>query len=270
MDDDPTAAHRERAREWGRSVLASDPWPEYARRTTLLLVDPPFLEGGLVAEEERLSGWLVVDATDVRTLPEALRGALLRDGNARLAVLDGRVTVFVAEALARLLEGTARRSLEVRWSVAHADPLHDPLRRFGDMAGMAERFSPEAIERIARPLFLQAVDGLTAIASGGAASVLVAGETEGALCRLCCVLDEGSHPPIDWLGAVARGTALGRPIQPWLTDLRLATARDEAALRRVAVGAETVRRVVSEALKLRFAAPDWLMAPETYVFRPPR
>jgi len=270
MTDDPTAAQRDRAREWGSSVLASDPWPDYARRATLLLVDPPVLAGGLIAEDERLSGWLVVDATDVRTLPESLRGPLLRDGNARLPVLEGRVTIFVAEALARLLDGTARRSLEVRWSVAHAEPLHDPLRRFGDMANMAERFSPEAIERIARPLFLQSVDGLTAIASGGATSLLVAGETEGALCRLCCVIDEGSHPPIDWLAAVARETEIGRAIQRWLNDLRSASARDDAALRRVSSGADSVRRVVADALKLRFGAADWLTSPDTYIFRPPR
>ena len=278
MDGDPSAALRERAREWGRSRLQAPPWADRDDRLTLLLVDPPAVSWATADPTAGL--WLVIASADARTLPAPDRERLIRDGSLheRLAAGDGAPTVqftaFTTERLQGVLEGAGRRSLEVRWSVGHAEPLHDPLRRHPELAAAAARLREDAWERIARLLYLEAYAGLSTLRRFAAEqlgdAVVPGGEAAGAVARLACVLEEGIHPPPRWLLPAAAQTALGRRVGSWLDDLPRALGGDTAAARRVADGCEPVLRAVEEALRLRVGGAEWLHRPEAWVLRPPR
>jgi hypothetical protein len=161
------------------------------------------------------------------------------------------------------LEGTGRRSLETRWSVRHAEPLDDPLRRQEHLAAMAARLPLGALEGIVRPLYVRArssLDALEPLAFAGAQeAVVAAGEAAGALARLACVLEDGIHPPSEWLIPASAETELGGRIASWLDDLPLALGGDAAAARRVAAGCQAVSRAAEAALRPRFGDARWLL-----------
>lgn len=274
-----TDALRERAREQGRSILSVAPWAEIEHRLTLLLVEPPAVPWAGAAAGAAL--WLITDGAAARTLPDGQREPLLRDGvllpqahatggAEGAAAID--LTAFTLERIEGALEGVGRRSLELRWSVRRAEPLHDPLRRHDQLAAAAARIPDDALERIVRPLYLQAHESLRTLEAVLAAgryddATVAAGEAAGALTRIACVLEEGIHPPARWLLPAARETGLGGRIAPWLDDLPAAAGGDEAAVRRVRDGCDAVLRAVTAALHPRFGGADWLLSPDASALR---
>ena len=270
MNDERTAALRERAREWGGARLESPPWDDLAGRLALLLVDPPLDRWASAGDAATL--WLLLSAADARTLSAKQREPLLRDGRMHeRASADGApsivsidLIVFTVERLEETLDGVGRRSLEARWSVRHAASLEDPLRRHEPLAAAAARLPDDAPARIVRPLYAQARAALDALDRMARArmgeAVIAAGEAAGALSRLACVLEEGAHPPSQWLGPAARETELGRRIASWLDDLPRALGGDEAAARRVADGCEAVGATAEAALRPRFGTEGWFLA----------
>ena len=266
-DEGAAAAPGESARAWARSLLDAAPWTELTERLSLLLTAPPAVQWADGDESVPRAAWLIVDAATLRALPPELREPLLSDGNSVRRAPDGELTVFTLDALSRLLDATTRRSLELRWNVRHAEPLHDPLRRQEELSAAAARLPDDAYERIVRPLYLQAVASLLALARP---DVVVAGEAAAALARLACVLEDGIHPPPQWLMAAVAETELGARITSWLHDLPRALGGDEVAGRRVVSGGEAVRRAVDAVLRPHFGTARWFKAPEAYALRQPR
>jgi hypothetical protein len=130
----------------------------------------------------------------------------------------------------------------------------------------------DGLERVVRPLFVQGAVALSALASSpitapGATTVLLAGEAASALTRLACVLEEGSHPPPDWLVPAARETQLGRRMAAWLDDLGAAAAGDARAARWVRESGSGVLREAASALHAEFGGRDWLRDPEAHSLR---
>jgi len=95
-------------------------------------------------------------------------------------------------------------------------------------------------------------------------------EAAAPLARLACVLEEGTHPPTEWLLPAARETRLGKRIAPWLDDVVPAVAGDARAARWTRESGAGVLREVATVLRTEFAASDWLRDPETYALRPSR
>ncbi|MYI82322.1 MAG: hypothetical protein F4056_03100 [Chloroflexi bacterium] len=239
-----------------RGLLEAPPWNDRPYVLTLLAVEPP---EGAPAGPHRL--WLVVDAADVRDLDADWREPLLRHRLRRVGDEAIETTVATTDGVEALLDGVSRRSLEVRWEFCHAAALHDPSGRAERLAAAARRLPGGALERLVRPLYLQAVRALEALerahaASTEASEAIAGGEAASALTRLACILEEGAHPTTDWLDAAARQTGLGRRIAPWL-DTRSPTT-SEAVLAEVAL-----------ALRSYFADREWLREPESYALRPP-
>ena len=280
IDGDPaerTAALRDGARDWGRSHLEAPPWVELQGRLTLLLVDPPAVRWATAELHATL--WIVAEASEARALPDAMRDALMRDGSTHEQARGGEaltvdLTVFTLERLEGVLSGAGHRSLETRWSVRHAEPVHDPLRRHERLSTAAQLLPDEAPRRIARTLYLDAHASLTELSritpERPGAAIIAAGEAAGAVARLACSLDEGIHPPTAWLLPAARETQLGRRVASWLDDLPRALGGDDAATRRVADGCEPVLAVVRETVRLRVGAGDWLWSPRASALRAPR
>ncbi len=266
MIDGAATAPRERARAWARSLLDAPPWTELTERLSLLLTAPPAVQWA-EDDESPPAAWLIVDAATLRSSPAELREPLLSDGSFVRRAPDGELTVFTQDTLSRLLDATTRRSLELRWSVRHAEPLHDPLRRQEELSAAAVRLPDDAQERIVRPLYLQAAASLMALVRP---DVAVAGEAAAALARIACVMEGGIHPPPQWLMAAAAETELGARIASWLDDLPRALGGDEVAGRRVVAGGEAVRRALDAALRPHFGAERWFTAPEAYALRQPR
>jgi hypothetical protein len=124
-------------------------------------------------------------------------------------------------------------------------------------------------------LFLQAAGALTALASAPRAeretgALILAGEAAGALTRLACVLEEGSHPPSDLLAGAARETRLGRRIGSWLDDAAPSVSGDERAARWIRDSSTGVLREVAGALHAGFGNQEWLRDPSAFTLRPPR
>lgn len=242
-----------------RALIEAPPWNDRRYALTLLAVEAP---EGAPAGPLRL--WLVVDAADVRDLDEDWRDPLLRHRLRR--VRDGEIetTVVTGDGLEALLDGVSRRALEVRWELRHAHVLHDPSGRAEGLAAAARRIREDTLERLVRPLYLQAGRALEALSRAHGASpapderslALAGGEAASALTRLACILEEGAHPTADWLDAAARETALGRRIAPWLDG------RSPAVVDAVLGEAE-------RALRGYFADREWLREPEIYALRPP-
>jgi hypothetical protein len=270
---------REQASEAGRHLLASPAWEPVAGRTLLLLVHPPSVEW--VDPYGAPALWAILDTPEARALPSEFRAPLLRDASA-LARLPGEagrppmhLAVFTSEGIGRLLEGVTRRSLETRWSVRHAQPLHDPLHRFEMLIGAAARLPADSLERIVRPLYVQAAQSLDALAGAPLAeraetALLLVGEAAGAVCRIACVLEEGSHPPTEWLAPAARATRLGGRIASWLDDLPAAVGGDARAARWIRDSGQGVLREVVALLRVEFAGRDWLDDPLGQAVRPGR
>jgi hypothetical protein len=276
---DAVASLREQVAEAASALLATPAWEPVAPRTLLLLVRPPVAAWADTSGAPTL--WAILDASEARALPADLRSPLVRDGAAlsRLPSDAGRpgiqLAVFTSEGIGRLLEGVTRRSLEARWSARHAEPLHDPLHRFELLVGAATRLPVEALERIARPLYIQAAQALEAL---GAAPIeerpetalILAGEAAAAVCRLACVLESGCHPPAEWLVPEARATHLGRRVGSWLDDLAPAVGGEERAARWIRDSGPGVLRELVAALRAEFAGRPWLDDPLTQSIRPSR
>lgn len=247
-DGDPLA-------DEARTLLAKAPWNERTQALTLLGVRPP--ERAPAEEHARL--WLILDAEDVRDLADEWRDPLLLHGLRRLREASIELTVVTSEGAAALLESTSRRALEARWELRHAVVLRDGRGRFPGLSAAAGRLPEGALERLVRPLYLQADRAFGAwqrAPANSTAAAIAGGEAASAVTRLACVLDEGAHPIIEWLPAAARETALGRRIAPWIDSLTPGLAADILA-------------ALVRALRTEFADRDWLRDPETYGSRPP-
>ncbi len=282
MLDDPTAALREQARERGRRLLAAPPFESIADRTTLLLTSPPADDLGDAAFAPAVPAfWMLVDPALARALPDPYRSALQRDGvyvareRARGPgdALDGYDLTITIDATTTF-EGVARRTLESRWAVRHAQVVHDRMGRHAQLIAAAGRYPQDVPERITRALWLQLVAAVRALwvigVAPAAAALPAAGEAAAALCRLACVHDEGDHPTLDLLVAVARGTRIGKRVATWLDDLAAALGGDAAATRRVLAAADQVLREVAGVLGELYRDRPWLRDPEAYALRPSR
>jgi hypothetical protein len=276
---DAVASLREQVAEAARALLATPAWEPVAPRTLLLRVRPPAAEWADASGTPLL--WAILDASEARAFPPELRGALVRDGSAFERVPGGadppamQLAVFTSEGIGRLLEGVTRRSLEARWSVRHAEPLHDPLHRFDMLVGAAARLPADALERIVRPLYVQAAQALDALAAAPPegrpeTALVLAGEAAAAVCRLACVVESGSHPPAEWLVPEARTTHLGKRVSSWLDDLAPAVGGEERAARWIRDSGAGVLRELVGVLRAEFAGRDWLNDPQAQAIRPGR
>jgi hypothetical protein len=272
---EPGAALRAQAREWGRSRLATPAWAELEHGTSLLLIDPPTVEW-VAAEPAAFELWLIVELSEARFLPLELREPLIRDGVLLEQVPAGdaeaRLTTFTADRLEAVLSGYGRRALEMRWSIRHSEPVHDVMRRGEALGAAAERLPEDAPERIVRPLYLQAHSSLHALSSvrpdDPAAGALAAGEAAVAIARLACVLDEGNHPPAQWLIPAAAETELGQRMAIWLTD---ATRYSEPeAAQRVINGCHGAWIAIQAVVHPLYGSTAWFLSPDVWALRPPR
>lgn len=274
MTNDQTTDFRAEARTAATTLLADAPWLDVASRALALLVRPP-----ATAWAEHIATpavWLILDGVEARSLAAPMREALTTSGVYRAGTTEGLdLTVFTSEAVARAFEGVPRASLELRWTVQHAEPLHDPLHRADGLASAAGRLPTDGLERVVRPLYVTAVTAVTALSASPVdrpplAGVVLAGEAAGALLRLCCVLEDGTHPPAEYLALAARETRLGKRAGSWLDDLAAAIGGEARAARWVRESGPGVLREAATALHAEFGGRDWLRDPETYALRPNR
>ena len=275
MTTDATEAVRTQARADCAALLANQPWLEVATRALVLLVRPPAVAWASPLGTPAL--WMVLDASEARALPPRERDPLVTGGSYHEPAARGRyeLTVFTSEGIARVLEGVPRTSLELRWTVRHAEPLHDPLHRADPLSGTAARLPSDAIERVVRPLYVQAASALhammrTPVDCPPETTLLLAGEAAGALARLGCALAEGSHPPAEYLMPAARETPLGHRIASWLDDLGNAIVGEARAARWVRESCTGVLREAETTLRAEYSGRDWLEDPEGYALRPGR
>ena len=277
--DTTVTSLREQAAEASQTLIAASPWEPLAGRLLLLCARPPTVDWADAYGVPTL--WAILDTPEARALPVELRTPLLRDGSTleRIPASADRppiqMAVFTSEGIGRLIEGVTRRSLEIRWVARHAAPLHDPLHRFEMLAATAARLPADAIERVVRPLYVQAAQALDALTTAPLAerpdtALILAGEAAAATCRLACILEEGSHPPAEWLAPAARETRLGKRIASWLDDLAPAVGGDERAARWIRDGGPGVLREAAAALRAEFAGRDWFNDPLAQTIRPAR
>lgn len=270
---------REQVSAQGRALLEAAPWEPVAGRTLLLLVRPPAVDWADAYGAPLL--WAVLDNSEARALPMELRTPLLRQGGTLERIpgdagqLPLQLAIFTSEGIGRQIEGVTRRSLETRWAIRHAQALHDPLHRFEMLVGAAARLPATSLERIVRPLYIQAAQALEALAAAPLderpqTSMIVAGEAAAAVCRLACVLEYGSHPPAEWLAPAARVTRLGQRVASWLDDLAPAIGGDERAARWIRDSGGGVLRELVAVLRAEFAGRDWLDDPLAQAIRPAR
>ncbi len=268
VEDTTTAAH-ERARTWALALLDTAPWSETRARAALLLTSPPnapWLTPAL-ADAARAAVWLLVDRADVRGLPPAQREPLARDGVVVQDSSEGELVAIVVEALDLVLAGTGRRAIEARWTVVHSEPLHDPLRRHEALQRAAGVLPRDGEERVLRPLYLQLVDSLRGLPTGGHPA---SGEVAAATYRLASAIETGVHAPIEWLALDSADMPLLVRLRTWLGDLASSGAGDTEALRRVLASSDGVLRTFAEPLRERLGAPPWLTGPTAYSLRAPR
>lgn len=249
------------------ALLDEPPWDELERDLTLLQVRPPLADwvDPSAAADLDPAFWLLLDATDARTLPDAWLSPLLGDGLRRVRD-HGELTVLTTEGCAAFLEASTRRAFETRWTLRHAEVLHDPRGRHEGMAAAAARLEVDALERSARTLYLQAFAGLDALSHAGGDPLIAAGEAAGAVARLACLLDEGCYPPAEWLYPAARATQRSRWLRPWLDAL----TGDEESVDRAVDAASDVLRELASGLRVQFANRPWLQEPERFALRAPR
>lgn len=277
MTADPVAALRAQARDWGRSRLATPAWAELEHRLTLLLIEPPTVEWE-ARDPSGFALWLIVEGAEARSLPPELREPLIRDGmlleQTPAHDAEAQLTVFVLDRLEAVLAGIGRRALELRWSVRHAEPVHDVLRRLERLSAAAERLPEDAPERIVRQLYLQAQSSLRALravnADQPAPGMIPAGEAAGALCRLACVLEEGNHPPAQWLLPAAAESELGKRMASWLADIARYGEDDRARAQRVINGCDGAWNAVQAVVRPLYGDTEWFLSPDVWALRPPR
>ncbi|MGE0135543.1 MAG: hypothetical protein AB7L91_07940 [Dehalococcoidia bacterium] len=275
------AERRAATGEAARSLLEQAPWDEVASRALLVLVRPPAVEWARTEAPPLL--WLILDGPEARALRPELRTPLVRDGSTLVHVRATdtvpamQLAALTSEAVGRHLEGVTRRSLEMKWLARHGQALHDPLHRFDSLVGMAARLPADALERVARPLYVQAAQSLEALAGAplgeedaDRGAVLSAAEAAASVCRLACVLDGGSHPPAEWLLAAARETALGKRVASWLDDVPSAFAGEPRAAKWIRDSGGGVLREAATALRAEFAGRDWLDDPIAQTVRAAR
>lgn len=269
MADEPTIDAPESARTWALGILDEAPWSETRTRAALLLVGPPaatWLTPEL-QEATRPAAWLIVDRVDVRAMPPAQREPLAKGGVFVHAGADGELVAIVYEALELVLDGVGRRSLETRWTLTHALPLADPLRRFDILRRAAGALPHDGEERALRPLYLQLAESIRGLATG---ALPAAGEAAAAACRLASLLEHGTHAPIEWLAADTAETPLGLRLRSWLVDLAATGQGDDTARRRAIAAGEGVLRTFAEPIRQRLGQTAWLSSPLAYALRPPR
>ena len=269
MVDDPTIDARERARAWALGLLDEAPWTETRARAALLLVGPPVASWVTAAHIDagRPATWLVVDRIDVRALPPTQREPLAKDGVFHQPASGGEFVVVVFEALELVLDGVGRRSLEARWTVAHAESLHDPLHRHEQLRRAAGVLPRDGEERALRPLYVQLAESIRGLGTG---TLPAAGEAAAAACRLVSVLEAGMHAPVEWLASDVAETDLGRRLRLWLDDLAAAAHGDTGARRRALAASDGVLRTFAEPIRERIGQTPWLASPLAYALRPPR
>ena len=275
LTDGATAA-RDRARAWGRDLLAAKPWALLEDRVTLVVTTPPT---GVELVPAIAGLWLALDARTARDLPSEYR-ALAADEvmvqRHRATATAGAVTLTITTdtAVDRLLQSLTPRALEARWQWRHVEVVVDRLRRTEQFAARASLLPDDGPERILRPLWVSAhaaargLDGLTG--DRGIDALPAAGEVAGALARIACVMDDGAYPPSDVLLPVARETRIGKRISGWFDGIVPAFGGDEAAARRVVSSADQVLVEVQDILAERYRSRPWLGEPEAFTLRAPR
>ena len=270
------ATARDRARAWGRELLAAAPWAGLDERVTLVVTSPA---SGVDAAPPALTLWLVVDVVTARALPNEYRAltldeAMLQRHRATAATPAIALTITTDVAVERLLGATTPRALEARWQWRHVEAVADRLRRTEQFAVRAGMLPEDGPERILRTLWASAhasARALDVLAGERPTDALIAaGEVAAALGRIACVMDEGAYPPAELLSVAARGTRIGKRIGPWLDDLMPALGGDAAAARRILGSREQALAEVAEVMAERFRGRPWLTAPETTALRTPR
>lgn len=260
---------RTRAGEWAHALVAAPPWDEIASHITVLLTAPATPAW---AETRTAAALIVLDGAEARALGERWR-ALLRDGvrhtPGSAAGLPTGTVAMTTDALARGLDGTSRRALELRWSIRHAQVIHDPFRRHEALVQAAGRVPDAALERIIRGLYVPAVAALRAVQASDLDPITI-GEAAGAVARLACALESASHPPVEWLLPAVAETHVGQRLAAWFADLRSAIAGDTRASRWIRDAVDGVLRELAEAVRPSFAGSEWLADPESFALRPPR
>lgn len=276
MTEDPSAALREQAREWGRALIEAAPWAEVADRVTLLVTAPPT---GLDAAPNSVALLLAIDTPAARSLPAEYRAlpaddAIVERRRATSAMPAVSLTVVTDNALDRLLQTVTRRAMEARWQVRHAEVVTDRLHRAEHFALRAGMLPGDGPERVVRGLWVEAAAAARAFpALGGARgsdAVPAAGELVAALCRIACLVDDGAYPPNEWLLPATRPTRIGKRIGTWIDSIAPALGGDDAAARRAGSSVDQVMHEVQDVLAERYRSRPWLAEPEAYTLRTPR
>ena len=220
--------------------------------------------------------WMLIDRPSSGTLPDAFRQPLAARGvavqrhPATPSTPEVELTVRTAESVARLAAGTTRRDLELRWTLMHAEPVADRLRRLEALAAEARRLPEEGLERATRGLWLDAhaaARALWPLGTGPVHALAAAGELSSALLRLSCLMDEGAYPPAEQLRAQATDTRIGQRLGGWLDDLLAGVAGDAAAGRRAVNASLQVLEEVRIVLRERYSDREWLRSPTDYELR---
>jgi hypothetical protein len=269
------AALREQAQEWGRALLLQPPWEPLTERLSLIMVSPP-VDSTLEYAPPEATLWLLLDRPSMGSLPDTI-GQPLRTIGAhverhRATTTTPAITLAVrsVEAIEHQVEGVGRREFELRWTLLHAAPIADRLRRLEQLASTARLLPPDGLERAVRGLWLDAQAAgraLWPLASEPGHALTAAGELSGALLRLACLMDEGAYPPADWLRSAATGTRIGMRLGAWLDDLTAGLSSDDAAARRAVNAVDQVLEEVRLVLRERYADRDWLRDPAVYELR---
>jgi len=276
MTEDPSAALREQAREWGRALVAGAPWENVADRVTLLVTAPPT---GLDAAPHSVSLWLAIDTVTARALPpeyRTLASEEVRSERRRATATSPAVALTLSTdgALDRLLQSLTRRAMEARWQVRHSEVVTDRLHRAENFALRAGMLPDDGPERVTRGLWVEANSAARAFPAiageRGIDALPAAGELVAALCRVACFMDDGAYPATEWLLPAARATRIGKRISSWFDGIAPALGGDEAAARRVASSTEQVLAEVQQVLAERYRGRRWLLDPEAFSLRMPR
>lgn len=273
MDSAPDAL-RTQAREWGRTVLLHAPWEPLTERLSLILVAPP---KGTAVEftPPHATLWMLIDRASTASLPESSRQLLVAGGaaieyHARTASSPPiELIVRTSETIENISEGTTRRSMELRWALQHSEAISDRLRRLEPLAAQARMLPPTGLERAVRSLWLDAYTAnraLWPLRTAPEQAMIAVGELVGSILRLAGLMDEGAYPPTEFLRLEMINTRIGQRIAPWLSDLEIGVAGDEAGAQRAINAAEQVLDEVRTILRERYADRDWLRTPAESAF----
>ena len=263
------------AQAWGRAFLLEAPWEPLTERLSLILIAPqapPLID----SDPPAASLWFLIDRSSANGFPERLRRPLMAGGvvierhPATASTPAIELAIRTVEAVEQQLAGTDRRALELRWSLLHAAPVSDRLRRLETLAVLARMLPADGLERAVRGLWLDANSAAHAmwpLSSDPAHALVACGELVGSLLRLACLVDEGSHPPAEFLRAAASSTRIGQRLDAWLDDVSAGFTGDEAAGRRAINASAQVLEEVRNVLHDRFADKEWLQHPTEYQLR---